>query len=92
MPGRLFIERKKQVIQQGKNRCHYCKASLTLVGATVDHIVPIAAGGTNAFYNLVACCWSCNNAKADATDWCSCGRCRYARRRYERMTTQRALL
>ena len=31
---------------------------------TIDHVVPLAEGGTNDFENLKACCFQCNNKKA----------------------------
>lgn len=34
--------------------------------ASVDHIVPVTAGGTNAPSNLVTACWRCNLAKNDS--------------------------
>lgn len=35
------------------------------VGATVDHIIPIKAGGTSEWENLTAACRSCNPSKGD---------------------------
>lgn len=40
--------------------CAYCPAP----AATVDHVVPLVRGGTNAEGNLVPCCRRCNSAKA----------------------------
>lgn len=34
--------------------------------ASVDHIVPVAAGGTNEPGNLVTACWRCNLSKRDS--------------------------
>lgn len=33
--------------------------------ASVDHLVPVALGGTNALDNLVTACWRCNLDKRD---------------------------
>ena len=33
--------------------------------ASVDHIVPVDAGGTNEIENLVAACWRCNLDKSN---------------------------
>lgn len=35
---------------------------------TVDHIVPVSAGGTNGLYNLVSMCYMCNQDKADGIE------------------------
>lgn len=44
--------------------CSYCGGSM--MHATRDHVVPIAAGGGNsAPYNLVPACEDCNSAKND---------------------------
>lgn len=32
-------------------------------GLTLDHIVPVSRGGTNALHNLVTACLGCNSAK-----------------------------
>lgn len=39
--------------------CSYCGGA----GGTIDHIVPIAKGGTNDWWNLTAACKSCNSGK-----------------------------
>jgi hypothetical protein len=41
------------------------KSDLTV---TVDHVLPVAAGGTNDLDNLRLCCSWCNTAKSDALD------------------------
>jgi len=45
--------------------CSYCLARLPRL--TVDHVVPVMRGGTNAPANLVAACKSCNCAKGTQT-------------------------
>ena len=39
--------------------CHYCGAPATVL----DHVVPIARGGTSDRSNLVPACWNCNTMK-----------------------------
>lgn len=41
--------------------CSYCGGP----GGTIDHIVPVAKGGTNHWTNLTAACKSCNSSKHD---------------------------
>ena len=42
--------------------CSYCGGP----GGTVDHIVPVSAGGTSEWHNLTAACLSCNSSKGDS--------------------------
>ena len=44
--------------------CRYCLSSAGGV-LTLDHIVPVSRGGTNAPSNLVTSCKKCNLAKGD---------------------------
>ena len=43
--------------------CHYCSSIAPGTDMTVDHVVPISAGGPHDLYNLVVCCLSCNSSK-----------------------------
>lgn len=63
-------KRKKFWSRQRKLECAYCgKRVYREVNnthnskATIDHIVPLSKGGTNAQYNLVLSCFECNNRK-----------------------------
>jgi hypothetical protein len=56
-----------QVLQASGFRCHYCGRgpnSTPPVELEVDHIVPVAAGGTNDRGNLQAACRDCNRGKS----------------------------
>ena len=46
-------------------RCSYCDATDTRL--ELDHIVPLAHGGTNRVGNLTTACRNCNQQKADQT-------------------------
>jgi 5-methylcytosine-specific restriction endonuclease McrA len=46
-------------------RCVYCGTALQLETATLDHVYPIARGGTSASGNLVTACAPCNRLKGD---------------------------
>lgn len=48
------------------NRCCYCHKDLG-DKPTIDHIVPIKAGGTSAVSNLTLACQSCNSSKNDSS-------------------------
>ncbi|MBV8537533.1 MAG: HNH endonuclease, partial [Alphaproteobacteria bacterium] len=43
--------------------CRYCGTTVTTYTATLDHLVPMTAGGTNGLDNLVTACLSCNTHK-----------------------------
>lgn len=45
--------------------CQYCGAHPPSVILHVDHINPVAKGGSNAMDNLVTACESCNQGKSD---------------------------
>jgi len=54
----------RAVLERDHHRCAYCGGA----GATtVDHVYPRSRGGGNSWSNLVACCATCNNVKADRT-------------------------
>jgi 5-methylcytosine-specific restriction endonuclease McrA len=56
---------REALLQVQRNQCFYCMRPLLLSESTLDHIVPVAKGGTAAVTNLVASCYSCNQSKAD---------------------------
>jgi 5-methylcytosine-specific restriction endonuclease McrA len=49
----IWTQKKESPLDEGMGRPDF----------TVDHIVPLARGGGNAFSNLVACCKPCNEMK-----------------------------
>ncbi len=51
---------KYAVLEAHGHRCHYCKQDNA---SHVDHIIPIARGGSNEPENLIAACPRCNMAK-----------------------------
>ena len=59
--------KRKQVIErQGHRcvyRCVYCSGDLRDSPTEIDHIKPVAAGGTNGLSNLQALCQTCNRRK-----------------------------
>lgn len=52
-------------------RCHWCGCKLGKGGkkATIDHMVPRSKGGSDAEFNLVLSCESCNHDKGDRMDF-----------------------
>lgn len=53
--------------------CYWCKNSLDSTTATLDHMIPLAKGGTNGMDNFVLACEGCNhdrgNAMPERTEW-----------------------
>lgn len=60
--ARLRIKRK---LLRKDPHCFGCQELLTMATATLDHIIPIGKGGTNAEGNYQLACEPCNTKKAD---------------------------
>lgn len=43
--------------------CWYCNRQLTEKSATIDHIVPLSAGGWDVKHNFALACIGCNQKK-----------------------------
>jgi 5-methylcytosine-specific restriction endonuclease McrA len=43
--------------------CHYCGQKFAPKELTMDHVVPVARGGTSTPGNVVPACKDCNNKK-----------------------------
>ncbi len=68
-PNSGFENRKKAVLWRDKYICQYCGLNCIKASeiAEVDHVIPRARGGTNAWRNLVCACRPCNQAKDNRT-------------------------
>lgn len=66
MSARTSLSKKVRftVLARDSFTCCYCGAQAPMVRLHVDHVVPVAAGGTNAYANLVTACEWCNAGKA----------------------------
>lgn len=49
-----------------RDKCRFCSTDL-LGGGHIDHLTPVARGGTNSPGNLTLCCEACNLAKTSKT-------------------------
>ena len=69
MPRRRAIPRarQEQVRLRAEALCEYCHTAekWQYVPFTVDHIIPIAQGGTGGLDNLALACFHCNRRKTD---------------------------
>lgn len=65
MPAAL----RRQVVQDARHRCGYCLTPERIVGRpmVIDHIVPMARGGTTERENLWLACRRCNEFKGSRT-------------------------
>jgi 5-methylcytosine-specific restriction enzyme A len=72
-PARLKKEREKarklrksqwwlNLVNQGL--CHYCGKKFAAARLTMDHVVPLARGGTSTPGNIVPACKDCNREKS----------------------------
>ncbi|MFF7142312.1 HNH endonuclease [Streptomyces nodosus] len=56
-----------EILRRDQHTCHYCGASAPDVKLTVDHVAPVALGGTDTADNLVTSCEPCNSGKSSAS-------------------------
>jgi 5-methylcytosine-specific restriction endonuclease McrA len=56
---------KQNLLDEARGRCKSCGFVLTVSTMRVDHVVPLAEGGSNLRGNLQALCEPCNQGKAD---------------------------
>ncbi|WP_075737496.1 HNH endonuclease [Streptomyces acidiscabies] len=53
-----------EILRRDNHTCRYCGASAPDVPLRVDHVTPVALGGTDTPDNLVAACEPCNSGKS----------------------------
>lgn len=56
-----------EILRRDNYACRYCGASAPDVPLRVDHVTPVALGGTDTPDNLVTACEPCNSGKSSAT-------------------------
>ena len=61
--GSHTAEDVKRLWEMQKGKCGCCQADLEKAGSHVDHVVPLAGGGSNGVENLQILCPSCNLKK-----------------------------
>jgi 5-methylcytosine-specific restriction endonuclease McrA len=58
---------RNTIFYRDKNICQYCHKRFSKSKLTLDHVIPKSKGGDKSWHNLVTCCSSCNQKKADKT-------------------------
>ena len=68
-PSQVSTDLRRQVTEDAGHRCGYCQTDETLSGIplTLDHLVPVAAGGPTTRDNLWLACRPCNEFKVTQT-------------------------
>jgi hypothetical protein len=56
-----------EVLRRDNHTCRYCGAAAPDVKLHVDHVTPVALGGTDGPDNLVAACIDCNFGKSSSS-------------------------
>jgi len=57
--------RRETIHVRERGQCFYCLRRFTMRGRVLDHVVPLARGGSNSYRNLVSCCVECNSQKGE---------------------------
>lgn len=55
-----------EILRRDDYACRYCGLKAGQTELTIDHVVPVALGGTDEPGNLVACCKDCNAGKTSS--------------------------
>jgi len=75
--SRFYLEKRKkrtpisnklrfEIFQRDKFKCQYCGRTISDdIRLEIDHIKPIAEGGTDDYHNLITSCNECNKGKSN---------------------------
>lgn len=58
---------RENIFIRDEYACQYCGRKFSFEELTLDHVFPKSRGGETSWKNIVACCKSCNQKKADRT-------------------------
>lgn len=63
----LTVDEWVAILEAFRYGCAYCLRPASVM----DHVTPVAGGGSNSFHNVVPACWPCNSSKKakDVVDW-----------------------
>ncbi|MCA6430306.1 MAG: HNH endonuclease [Cytophagales bacterium] len=65
IPRQHYTAMKRQLREKWSYECAYCGAKEKTKELTLDHVIPLAHGGTDDYNNLVPACSRCNLDKSD---------------------------
>ncbi|MBS1787948.1 MAG: HNH endonuclease [Acidobacteria bacterium] len=67
MASKIPANLQEDVRLRAKFLCEYCHAHEIWqhIPFTIDHLIPVIAGGTDGFDNLALACFHCNRRKSD---------------------------
>jgi hypothetical protein len=67
--SKFSIETRRYLEERASGRCEYCQAPVVFIPHpfTIDHIIPLSAGGSDSLENLAYACYGCNRCKHDKT-------------------------
>lgn len=61
----LSVRTRFEIFKRDNFTCRYCSRTTPDVVLEIDHVVPVAEGGSDDPMNLVTACWQCNSGKSD---------------------------
>ena len=61
---------RESVLIRDGYKCGYCGIKLTKENTTLDHKIPVSAGGKTTYNNLISCCRKCNYTKGQVCYEC----------------------
>ena len=53
-----------EILKRDNWTCRYCGANAPEFKLVIDHLIPVKAGGTDDYFNLVVACFDCNAGKS----------------------------
>ncbi|MBD1920825.1 HNH endonuclease [Microcoleus sp. FACHB-831] len=65
---RIPPEVRKYVFERDRYQCRSCGKTKLETNLSIDHIIPLARGGSNDISNLHSLCLTCNQQKTDKLD------------------------
>lgn len=63
--ARFTKEERRRILRENQVVCANCGRPLTERDMTIEHVIPVSRGGTNADENLCCLCQACNREKRD---------------------------